>query len=544
MRKAVVFLNKYIKRNWVSFSIYMSLCVVCSMFSLISPYISGNFIDALLQMEKYDQLVGYCIVFAILSVGAILSNFALSQIFASLKIKINYEINMDFLHHMRNVPLLKLQEQTAASMTQKLNYDTGIITSFSLQTLQNIMINIITMILPLIALLHFSLIIGAILTCLILLYLFTYFVFKKPIYKCNQNAREKETSYFGSLYKQLGYIKFVKINSIGDFFDKLMGKSYADLYKSGMRVQKIGYLFTSLDKIIMTIAQISLFFLGGIQVIKGELTIGQYTIISTYFSMIMGSIRYFFGLGKSIQEMQVSLRRLSNIMNLEEETYGNEIIEGIHTIELKNLNFKFTTEPVLKEFSYKFLRGNIYGIVGENGSGKSTLLNIITGMYMLPDESIFVEDILIGNCNLKEIRRNNFGFLEQEPVLLEDSIKNNLFLGGRDKSQDKVFIELTKMLGLYEFFGKLPNGINTVVNEKAMNLSGGEKQKLSLLRILLKDSDVLILDEPTSAMDIESREKLYGYLNAIKYNKIIIVVTHDSYIADKVDHVINLSKNI
>lgn len=91
MRKAVVFLNKYIKRNWVSFSIYMSLCVVCSMFSLISPYISGNFIDALLQMEKYDQLVGYCIVFAILSVGAILSNFALSQIFASLKIKINYE---------------------------------------------------------------------------------------------------------------------------------------------------------------------------------------------------------------------------------------------------------------------------------------------------------------------------------------------------------------------------------------------------------------------------------------------------------------------
>ena len=105
--------------------------------------------------------------------------------------------------------------------------------------MQNIMINIITMILPLIALLHFSLIIGVILICLILLYLFTYIAFKKPLYKCNQDAREKKTTaYFGSLYKQLGYIKFVKMNSIGDFFFKLMSKSYVDLYKSGMYVQK------------------------------------------------------------------------------------------------------------------------------------------------------------------------------------------------------------------------------------------------------------------------------------------------------------------
>ena len=86
-----------------------------------------------------------------------------------------------------------------------------------------------------------------------------------------------------------------------------------------MRVQKIGFLFTSLDKIIMTIAQITLFFLGGIRVMEGILTIGEFTIISTYFSMILGAIRYFFGLGKSIQEMQVSLGRLINVMSIEEE---------------------------------------------------------------------------------------------------------------------------------------------------------------------------------------------------------------------------------
>uniref|UniRef100_UPI00405656C5 ABC transporter ATP-binding protein n=1 Tax=Agathobacter sp. TaxID=2021311 RepID=UPI00405656C5 len=545
MRSIFTFFTKYIKRNWLFFSIYMFLCMLCAIFSLVSPYISGNFIDALLRMENYGELIRYCMVFAILSIGAILSNFFLNQIFTSLKIKISYEMNMDFLYHMRKVSLLRLQEQSSASITQKLNYDTGIVTGFSLQTLQNFIINMIVMLFPLAALLHFSLIIGIILIFLVLIYLFTYIAFKKPLYKYNQEAREKETAYFNSLYKQIGYVKFVKMNSIGDFFDKLMRKSFIGLYKSGMYVQRVGYLFTSLDKIILTIAQIVLFFLGGIQVIKGKLTIGQFTVISTYFSMILGSIRYFFGLGKSIQEVQVSLERLCNIMEIEEEKYGKEIIKSIHKVELKNVNFKFVTQsqPILDRFSYKFLRGKIYAIIGENGTGKSTLLNLITGMYQVSEESIFIEDIPIEKCDLKEMRLNNFGILEQEPILLEDSIKNNLFLGSKDKSKDEKFIKLIRLLGLSEFFQRLPNGMETVINEKALNLSGGEKQKLSLFRILLKDSDLLILDEPTSAMDIGSRENLYSYLNDIKLNKIIIVITHDSQIIDKVDQVITLSKN-
>ena len=98
-------------------------------------------------------------------------------------------------------------------------------------------------------------------------------------------------------------------------------------------------------------------------------------------------------------------------------------------------------------------------------------------------------------------------------------------------------------MGLDVFLKKLPNGLETIINENAMNLSGGEKQKLSLLRILLKDSEVLILDEPASALDTDSREQLYNYLNTIKRNSIIFIVTHDDKITDKVDHIINLSKN-
>lgn len=543
MKQAGRFLSKYIKRNFGVFAIYMLLCILCSILSLIAPYISGNFIDVLLHIEQREQLVKYCVVFATMSFGSIACNYIISQIFARLRIKMNYEINMDFLHHIRKISILTLQKQTTASITQKLNYDTGIVTSFSLQTLQNILTNIITMILSLIALLHFSLDIGIILVCMLLVYSGTYIIFKKPLKHCNQEAREKETKYFSTLYKQLGYIKYIQMNCVDRFFDGLMKKSYVCLYKAGMRVQKIGFLFTSLDKIIMTIAQITLFFLGGIRVMEGILTIGEFTIISTYFSMILGAIRYFFGLGKSIQEMQVSLGRLINVMSIEEEKYGKKVIKHIQTIEVNNLDFVLDKRVILKNFSYKFRRGNIYGITGENGAGKSTLMNIITGMYWIPEAPIFINGVPIVKCDLGKMRRTSYGILEQEPILLEESIKDNIFLGGEDKSGSQKFIDITKLLGLDVFLKKLPNGLETIINENAMNLSGGEKQKLSLLRILLKDSEVLILDEPASALDTDSREQLYNYLNTIKRNSIIFIVTHDDKITDKVDHIINLSKN-
>ena len=183
------------------------------------------------------------------------------------------------------------------------------------------------------------------------------------------------------------------------------------------------------------------------------------------------------------------------------------------------------------------------GLLGANGAGKSTLMNIITGMYWIPEAPIFINGVPIVKCDLGKMRRTSYGILEQEPILLEESIKDNMFLGGEDKSGSQKFIDITKLLGLDVFLKKLPNGLETIINENAMNLSGGEKQKLSLLRILLKDSEVLILDEPASALDTDSREQLYNYLNTIKRNSIIFIVTHDDKITDKVDHIINLSKN-
>ena len=164
-------------------------------------------------------------------------------------------------------------------------------------------------------------------------------------------------------------------------------------------------------------------------------------------------------------------------------------------------------------------------------------------MYWIPGEKIYLNQLPLQQYDLNQIRHDKMGVLEQEPVLIEDTMKKNIFLEGDDLSKSEKFQKLCRILNIDTFFEKLPNGLNTIVNEKAMNISGGEKQKIALLRVLMKDTDILVLDEPTSAMDINSKEEFYSYLNYIKKDKIIILVNHDREIKDKVDYIIDLSDN-
>ena len=543
MKNVFIFLKNYIKNYKFSFGIYLGLCFLYSVLSLLSPYVSGNFIDALLKMETYKPLVRYCILFGSISIVIVVINYTVNQLFTHLRINISYKINMKLLNHMRKVSILYMQKYTAVSVTQKINYDSNSITTFGLQTAQNILINIMTLTLPLGALFRFNVKIGIILMLLIAVYLVTYIGFRKPLYAYSKDTREKETIYFNELYNQFGYMKFIKTNVVQHLFDALLHDTYIKLLRSSMNTQKIAYIFASLDKIIMMIAQIALFGIGGIQVINGELTIGRFTIISTYFNMIMGSVRYFFGLGKTVQEIQVSLKRLCDLLDIPEEKYGVQTADAINMLEIKLLNFHIGGKDIITNFTAKFEKGNIYSIIGRNGSGKSTLVNILTGMYWLPGEKIYLNQSPLQQYDLNQIRHDKMGVLEQEPVLIEDTMKKNIFLEGDDLSKSEKFQMLCKILNIDTFFEKLPNGLNTIVNEKAMNISGGEKQKIALLRVLMKDADILVLDEPTSAMDINSREEFYSYLNNIKKEKIIILVNHDREIKDKVDYIIDLSGN-
>ena len=185
---------------------------------------------------------------------------------------------------------------------------------------------------------------------------------------------------------------------------------FENLLNKALIYQKTNYLFSSVDKIIMTVANILVFLFGGISVINGSLSVGYFAIISSYFSMMMSATRYFFTLGQSVQENMVSYNRLRDIFEINEKSNGKEVPKGIDCIEARNLTFSYGDNCVLHDYSVTLKKGNIYALIGENGSGKSTLINVLVGLYI--DEftgEVFYNDKRISLLDMCEVRRKYIG---------------------------------------------------------------------------------------------------------------------------------------
>ena len=171
---------------------------------------------------------------------------------------------------------------------------------------------------------------------------------------------------------------------------------------------------------------------------------------------------------------------------------------------------------------------------------RATLTDIIMGLQAGRfTGSVLYSGVSMDNADMYTMRNQLMGVSEQEPILLADTLMYNLRLDKNDFEPDAPVVNrLIKILGLEAYFNSLQNGFDTVINENAANISGGEKQKLSIMRALLKNPDILVLDEPTSALDTISKHALKGYLNEIKKNKIIIIITHDKDFVDDAEDVV------
>ncbi len=171
------------------------------------------------------------------------------------------------------------------------------------------------------------------------------------------------------------------------------------------------------------------------------------------------------------------------------------------------------------------------------------MINLILGLYINDYEGqLSYNDVNIKEVDMFNARLKNIGVTEQEPILIPDTLINNITL---EKNYDVNKInEFIDIIGLNNYILSLENGLNTVINEKSNNISGGEKQKISMLRQFIKDPDVMIFDEPTSALDIKSIDKFSNYLKKIKHNKIIIIISHDISVQNICDVIIDLNNNL
>ena len=538
--------KKYLLKYKYAIAVYVLLMLLSSALGILSPFIIGNFIDNFVEGADVHDIIRFAFIFGAISVIKIVMGYIASVIYVKMQSYMSYAFKLDTINHIQSLSLSYINKQDSAYLTQRIGADTGSLVSFCVSILQHVISNVVMFVVPFVILLSMNVFISVMLLLFFVAYSFLYLFFKNALYNAGFALKEAQSKFFSSCLERLRYVKLIKINSIHAQMSTRTDAGFTAVKDAAIHNQKVGYTYSGLDGFVSTIAQIVLFIIGGLQILAGNFTIGMFTVFTSYFNMILNSGRYFFGLGAYYQQTMVAYDRMAEIFDHKPEQCGSHVINDIAKIELQNLGFTYHTHEgnngnkmVINDLSIAFEKGKMYSVAGANGAGKSTLINLIMGLYI--DEysgAIRYDDIDIRQINMWAAREKLIAFSEQEPLLLNDTIKYNLTFDDKDISAPDVSRYLS-VLGMEDFISE--RTLDFVINEKNTNTSGGEKQKISILKALYKNSAVMIFDEPTSALDAQTAKRFMAYLSEIKENKIIIIITHDANIKEQCDMVLELA---
>lgn len=534
---------KYIKTYFLKYKkhiISLSILITISgIISLFMPTFVGKFIDLLVyQNDMYLVKVNICI-FVILSLVNIINSYLTSITIAKVQTKLSFSINCDIIEHLKRISYLKVISYDPVYLNRRINTDSNILITFFLNNYLNIFFNFASLMISICILYNIDKIITGILLFFIPIYILSYILLKNQFYKLNLKCKNSQDLFFSKLTEQITNIKAIKIDASFEFYKKNAKDSFDKMFKDLISFSKISYFTSGLDRLLSTIASASIFLVGGIKVIKGDCSIGEFTIIITYFNIIIGAISYYLNIGKSFQDCKSSFVRIQELLNIPEEKNGHKLIDSVEKIDLQRISFQYDGHFIFTDFVYTFKKGYIYCIKGHNGTGKSTLLNIIIVLIKeLDSGNVYYNDIEISQLEIYKVRRKLFSIVPQDYMLNDVELEE--FLKYINKQQVH-FNNTANSVGDKNNINKLLEKIRMIPAKDGKNIySGGENQKLCIVKALLKNSDVLIMDEPTSSLDIASTNILKEILFNQKKEKIIILISHDKYLEEICDQIIDL----
>ena len=510
---------------------------------IVTPKISGLFIDRILIGKETSAITPYTGLLGAMLLFELVIGYLSGLTMASLKTRMAFSMNFDALEHIKRLPYLYLKNTDATYLSNRVNSDTNELASFLVETTLGVVLNILSLAVISVLLLRINSTIALLIVVMVPLYWLLYKAFQKPLFKSVLAAKEVQNKFFSTMNSQLRDFRLHKLNAWYATIAAQLSERYRNVYTTSMSMIRTGLLYSSASQIITRFPSIVLFFLGGHEVIRGTMSVGDFTIMNIYFSMLFNASAYFIQLGSSIESARASWQRIRNILAVEQEYRGPETLDSIESIECSSLEFSYDaiTEPVVRGLSCTFTKGKIWAVRGANGSGKTTFINLLSGVIGGYKGTIHYNGKDICNIDTVDSRRRLFGIQEQEPELLDASIYENICFG-IDNPDRQLLGELARHFDIENLVDNkdLP-GKNEDTWNAPNSVSGGEKQKIALVRTLMKRPSVLFLDEPSSALDAHGVEALLCALNRIKDTTIIIVITHDERFCRKCDACISLN---
>ena len=353
----------------------------------------------------------------------------------------------------------------------------------------------------------------------------------KRMRKVTTEATEKSgllTTYLVEIFKNH---KLIKIFQTEEYENNRAQKYIEDLKEKS---KKIGIVFIRATPIMETLTGIMiaiLIFYSGKLILNNEIDINSFFSFLAAMMLAYQPVRSLATLNIAVNQGIAAAKRILPIVDIKNEIVdnknGSEIKLNNGTIEFKNVSFKYNKDsegPTLKSVSLTIEGGKMTALVGHSGAGKSTIMNLIPRFYDSFSGDIFIDENSIYKSKISSLR-SNISLVSQDTTLFDDTIKNNIAYANQNVT-DQDIVEAAKLSFADEFINKLPNKYDTIIGENGIRLSGGEKQRLSIARAMLKDSKIILLDEATSSLDAETENKIQKAINYLTKGRTTLVIAH------------------
>ena len=513
--------------------------------AVVIPYIYGRLFDlAITTQTATNILLSLIVLWLVLSLLSTYISNKTGFMGEVLGAKMSLEAESEAYSHFLTLPILFHKKEQRGEILQKISRG-----SWSL----NDLISIVSDVLPQFLMLLFSLVaIFIIQWQLVLIVIFSFVIYTiltVKLMKPELAARKKEHRVFekqyGNVYDKLYNVFLVKNFVMEEkerkrFFKSLVGnilptvKNAADKSKRVSTVQGIVYSLS-----FVAVLGSAIFFLR-----SGKITPGQFVMFFGYINLAFGPLRFFNAIYRRYKRSVVAVKRFLKLRRIvpEKMKHGNKTLDNLNgEIIFDDVDFEYLKDkPVLKNINLQIKSGETVALVGKSGVGKTTLAELVIGYYQPNKGKIRLDGIDISELQLKWLR-DQIAIVPQDLNLFNDTLINNLKYAN-PKATEKDIIKSARAASAEEFIMKLPKGYNTKVGEEGIKLSMGQRQRIAIAMAFLKNPKILILDEPTAALDAESEKKVQEGINRLIEGKTTIIIAHRFSTVRNADKIVVLEK--
>ena len=539
-------LSVYIKPERAALTICMLLSAVTTVMSLVPPKITQLMIDDVLPSRDRTRLLWV--------IAALLATYVMQYALGGIRAyklrmsgdRIVTGLKKDIYAKAQYLPMSFYDKTSTGSVINRINSDTVVLQNFVMKMTQEAVVQGFL----LVGLVVIMFVMDPKLAVLSLIpvpvVVLVGRIFGKVISPKYRRIWRRAASISTLLADSVPGIRVIKAfsgekNAIGKF------SAYCDEWlREDRKVASTAALFPALITFLVTCGSLMIWGLGGDMVMRevGGISVGKLVSFVTYAQMFYNPVNFFANLSDSYQNTIASAEKILDILDASPESNfgeGNipERIQG--KIEFRGVNFSFDrSKKILSNVDLTIEPGDTVGIVGTTGAGKSTLINLLLRYY---DE--YDGEILVDGQNIKDIDINYFrsqiGYVQQEPQMFRDTVFNNIAYGSRDVHVEQV-ISAAEVANAHGFISRMPDAYDTMLGERGVGLSGGEKQRVSIARAVLKNPGILIFDEATAAVDSETESLIQDAIDRLIRGRTTIMIAHRLSTLRKANKIVVMDK--